>query len=361
MPKTQDKKQNQVPRIASDIQSRTEKYFDTLLTTTLTNTSASSAPTIIAVGCSGGADSMALTHMLNGWALKNNKHIHALIVDHNIRPEANAEAQITKTALATYERVTPFILKWADGAGIKTAIQERARDARYALMAQHCTAHNITHLCTAHHMDDQFETVLFRLAGGSGLDGLGGIKATSKHTKTLTLVRPLLEVSKNDLTGYCAAHNIAHVNDPSNQNDRFARVRLRGAAAALSAEGLTPKRLSTTAMRLSRARDALDAYAEQAFNTHLITQDETAKNKHQITLHKNILQACPTEIIIRVLLHSINLLTPRSKTSPPPRLSRVESIAADLLNTNTPMRGRTLGGIKFSRDDKRGLIVIQKL
>lgn len=309
-------------------------------------------PPVVAVACSGGPDSMGLTHILHEWAKSNSAKVHALIVNHNLRPEAADEAATVAERLKNYEHLTPFILNWDNGAKTTSALQENARNARYEIMARHCTAQNISHLFTAHHLNDQAETLLFRLAKGSGLDGLGGIQEKRAYNKTLTLLRPLLGVPKADLLAYCAAHNISYVSDPSNEKDMFARVRLRKSYEALSAEGLTPERLSTTANRLRRAGEALDIWAQDSFETYLIEQTD----KH-ISLNSALLEDLPEEIVIRILLMCINTLSESDKPYPP-RLSRVETIAHNMLHS-TPFKARTLAGLKFSLRKKR--LVIEQL
>lgn len=312
------------------------------------------SPKIIAVGCSGGPDSMALTHMLGRWAAKHGRQIHALIVDHGLRANSSHEAQQAHRTLSGFNHVTPFILRWENGANTVSAIQENARNARYALMAAHCAAHDIPYLCTAHHMDDQAETMLFRLAKGTGLEGLAGIRQTRPYDNQLTLVRPLLDTAKADLLAYCTENDIPYVSDPSNEKDMFARVRLRRSYEALSAEGLTPERLGTTANRLRRAGEALDLWAKESFNAYLIEQTE-----QRIVLSSDLLKDRPEDIIIRILGLCIEKLSDNDKPYPP-RLSRVETIARDLLYT-TPFKARTLAGLKFSIKNKKTQIIIEQL
>lgn len=307
-------------------------------------------PRVIAVGVSGGPDSMALAVMLGAWATKKKIKVHAITVDHGLRKESLIEAKDVAKALVKHApHVTHKILKWT-GRKPSARLMEQARTARYFLIEGYCRSHKIKHLVLAHHMDDQAETFLFRLAKGSGLDGLGGMRAVQVRGG-LTILRPLLDVSKDRLVSTCASQKISFINDPSNESARFARPRLRKAKAALEEEGLSSKRLAVTAQRLGRAREALEVIAEKTFYKSAVSV--TAQ---KIVLDKKAWMAAPEEIALRVLMRAIATLRP--ETDYPPRMERVESLFQDMYRL-AAFRKRTLGGLVFSRDDKRGLITLE--
>ena len=170
----------------------------------------------VAVGVSGGPDSMALAWLLSQISKTNpgSPPIHALTVDHGLRTESAAEAAQVGVWVSGWPGLTHHVLRWEQGAD--TRIQEEARRARYDLMAEYCRARDIRHLFLAHHMDDQAETVLFRLAKGSGLDGLAGMKPWQERGD-IVLLRPLLEIPKERLLETCASESIPFVKDPSNE------------------------------------------------------------------------------------------------------------------------------------------------
>ncbi len=114
----------------------------------------------------------------------------------------------------------------------------------------------------AHPLDDQAETVLLRLAKGSGVDGLAAM-APVREAAEIRLLRPLLDITKARLRDTCRSFGQSWLDDPSNRSPRFARGRLRGVSAALAAEGLTPDRLAATARRAARARAALETAAAE--------------------------------------------------------------------------------------------------
>ena len=219
----------------------------------------------LAVAVSGGPDSMALAHILALLAAESQFDLHILTVDHGLRVEAAQEAVEVATYFEGKDHVTARILERdIEDHQKDKRIQEAARQDRYALMAAYCAEKGIKHLFLAHHADDQMETVLFRLAKGSGLDGLAGMRDVQPYSDELTLCRPLLSLSKDDLLSYCAAHDIPYVEDKSNEDDKFARVRMRKSQAVLVEEGFSVQRLSVTASRLNRAGQAL-VFPENAF------------------------------------------------------------------------------------------------
>ena len=304
----------------------------------------------IAVGVSGGADSMALVCLLGRWGEEHGVSIHALSVDHGLRPEAASEVRQVAKILSSKPAVRHAILTWDKP--IDKCVQEEARKARYTLMAEYCAAQEISTLFLAHHQDDQAETFLFRLAKGSGLDGLAGMQPVSHYNDNLVLCRPFLALSKERLIATCDAVGVSFIEDPSNQNDKFARVRLRRAREILEGEGLSNKRLAVTAERLSRASIGLDEVASRVL---CIAAKE--KNTKLIVFKFSELVLWPEEIVLRVILKSIGFLGAEKIYQP--RMEKVESLVNELISSK-PFRKRTLGGVVFERDDGRDEIILSK-
>ena len=303
---------------------------------------------VFAAAVSGGPDSMALAKLLSGWVKENNKTIHALTVDHGLRPESADEARQVGIWLKDWPNVRHVILKW-EGEKPQNRIQEEARNARYQLMSKYCAGEGINHLFLAHHQDDQAETFLLRLAMGSGLDGLAAMRAAQNYG-SLVLLRPFLALPKERLVATCAAMNVPFVNDPSNKSENFARVRLRKSLAALEAEGLSSKRLAMTAERLDRARTALDHIAEKAQISAALSSDT-----HRIVYRIEALRPWPDEIILRVLVYAMKKLRPAGDHLP--RMEKIESLFRDFMSP-APFTKRTLGGLIFERDDKEGVFAV---
>ncbi len=301
-----------------------------------------------AVGVSGGPDSMALCFLLRAWARRrlNPPKIHVLTVDHGLRKESAREVKQVGRWLKDFKDVRHKILTWRPDTAVTSRVQEQAREARYALMGSFMKEQGLRRLFVAHHLDDQAETVLFRLTRGSGLDGLSGMAPEQPFAEGLVLCRPLLSIPKARLVQTCKANGVDYLDDPSNQSAQFTRVRLRGSMHVLEGEGLTPERLGLTAKRLARAREALDALAEKAFIRGLI-DNKTGR----IVFSIQILRDVPEEIGLRVLLRLIAVLVPPEPYGP--RLERVEALFCDLLKP-APFRKRTLHGIVFERKDDEG-------
>ena len=212
----------------------------------------------IAVALSGGPDSMALCVLADAWARRQGGRVVALTVDHRLRPDSTAEAAAVggwMDALGIEHR----ILTWE---GIKplAAIQAKARTARYDLLAGWCRRAGVLHLALAHELEDQAETLLMRLARGSGAHGLAGMSAISE-TAGVRILRPLLAVERDRLAATLRARKQPWVEDPSNRDTAYARVRVRQWLPALAQAGCGMahlKRLAETfAARRAEGEDGI--------------------------------------------------------------------------------------------------------
>lgn len=219
-----------------------------------------------AVAVSGGPDSMALTLLLSEWGKKNGKHVTALIFDHRIRPESTKEAEQVKKILKG-QGIKAEILTTPERIG-KRNLQAEARKYRYAALADYCREKQCRYLFTAHHADDQLETMLMRLARGSGLEGLSGIAPVSAMGD-ITLIRPLLSVSKEELIATLKARKCSWIEDPSNYSAAYARNRMRKVTALLMEEGLTPSRVTATATHLQNALGFIREEVNRFLHTHI--------------------------------------------------------------------------------------------
>lgn len=190
----------------------------------------------LAVAVSGGADSMALTLLADAWARRRGGAITGLTVDHRLRAESAQEARRVGIWLSG-KGIAHRTLRWL-GAKPGSGIEAAAREARYGLLAQWCRRQDVLHLLTAHHGDDQAETILLRRGRGSGAEGLSGM-APVRALPGVRLLRPLLARRRADLAATLAAMDQPWLEDPSNQDPRFARVRARRALAGGNGETLS--------------------------------------------------------------------------------------------------------------------------
>ena len=179
---------------------------------------------VLAVAVSGGADSMALALLAHEWAQTRGGKIVAMTVDHGLRSDSAHEAKWVGQALSAHG-IDHIVLPWL-GDKPSGAVQERARIARYDLLDQACATHGILHLLVAHHLDDQIETIAMRDSHGTKPMGRAGM-SSRRFLKSVRLLRPFLSVAKNDLIATLKARGQDWVEDPSNQNPKFERVRIR--------------------------------------------------------------------------------------------------------------------------------------
>ena len=205
----------------------------------------------VALAVSGGPDSLAL--LLLAHAARPGE-ICAATVDHRLRPEAADEAVMVADACGDLD--IPHAILAVDVAHDPRGAQAAARHARYAALAGWAVARGASALATAHHLDDQAETMLMRLARGAGIAGLSGIRRTRplEQAPGVTLVRPLLGWRKAELEYIVVAAGLTAVDDPSNRDPRFDRTRAR---SLLQGGWPAPERLAAVAQRLGEAEEAL--------------------------------------------------------------------------------------------------------
>ncbi len=314
---------------------------------------------------SGGADSTALLYLLACWQKRHkpSPQLHAVTIDHGLRPQSRREAAGVKR-IAAKLGVAHRTMRWA-GEKPATGLQEKARAERYRLLLAAARKAHARCVITAHTLDDQAETVLFRLARGSGLTGIGAMARVSSagfHTGVVrapvmrgakgspALVRPLLGVAKARLIATLRAAGIAHVEDPSNDDPRFARVRWRKLAPALAAEGLTAERLVQLARRVRRNETAIEAVVTAAF-------DRLASRPAASTIEFDArgLREVPAEIVLRLVGRAAGEVGDEG----PVELGKLESMCESLAEAFDRPAGRfrrTLAGAMVSLQRDRLIV-----
>ena len=289
---------------------------------------------------SGGPDSTALLGLAARWAkrLRRPPKLIAVTIDHGLRAEAAREAAAVKR-LARSLGVSHRTLRWR-GRKPKTGLQEAARSARYRLLAEAAASAGYAHILTAHTLDDQAETVLFRLARGSGLIGLAGMARVSPlpigTDRMGFLLRPLLHIPKARLLATLRAADIAYSDDPSNRDPRFARPRLRALMPQLADEGLSAHGLSRFAARMRRA-DATIEFAVAAAREALAP--EPWSEGGTVRFETIRFAGLPAEVALRLLGRAVA----RTGSEGPVELAKLESLYAAMRQTASRLR-RTLAG-----------------
>ena len=254
--------------------------------------------TKLAIAVSGGPDSMALLSLA---AASKNVPIIAFTVDHGLRAEAKAEAEMVAN-WCVGQGISHQTLLWEHN-GVEGNLQANAREARYQLLCDAAKKAGASHLAVAHTLEDQAETLLLRLMRGSGVDGLSAMSAlVEKHE--MAIIRPLLGVQKARLLEHLAEADVPFAQDPSNQDQAFDRVRARALMAELP---LDAGRLVRTASLMASEREALDWAARQAWAGAV-----TLSDFGYATL---ALEELPQALAMRLLRRALRLFS--AQTYPP--------------------------------------------
>lgn len=286
---------------------------------------------VIAVGVSGGADSLALALWAADNAEKCNVKIVALTVDHGLRPESVQEAEYVANIMQNFN-IEHHILVW-EGEKPQTGIEESARIARYNLLKNWCFAHNIKSLMVAHHQLDQAETFFMRLQRGSGLDGLCGMNPVSDF-EGLRILRPFLQTDPQKLKDFLLKRNIKWVEDSSNQNEDFLRVKIRKFLPVFSEKtGIDIAKITKTMDTLARSKAYIDNQTEKFIKNHCHKIDEFAMSVAQKTLRQ-----AEDEIIYRFLAYACKKIG--AKTYQPR--------ADDLMRIMQKIKGEVFSGCTLS-------------
>jgi tRNA(Ile)-lysidine synthase len=276
----------------------------------------------VILAVSGGADSTALMVLAQRWRRRRTRGPELIVatVEHGLRTGSRAEAKAVG-ALARKLGLSHEILAWR-GKKPKTGIEAVARAARYRLLADLARRRAAAAIATAHTLDDQAETVLMRLAAGSGPAGLAGMRPRDvRHG--VVLLRPLLGLRKARLLATLTRAGIRWTEDPMNADHAFARPRLRTAGAALAREGLSPERMGRLAERVARYEDVVAAAVEMA-------RPQVADSQRPGLLDGHALVAAPEEIALRLLAEAIVGVGASCGAEKPLRLQRLEALWREL-------------------------------
>ena len=256
----------------------------------------SAPPRVLGVAVSGGGDSVALLHLLNDYARSRGIALHAATVDHGLRPEAAREAAMV-AAQCRALGVPHDTLRWT-GWDHSGNLQNEARKARYRLLADWARGQGIGAVCIGHTADDLAETFVMRLGRRAGVDGLSAMPAVfDRHG--MRWHRPLLNARRADLRAHLTQRGVTWVDDPSNEDDSFARVRIRKALTVLTDLGVDSAALADVSRHLADARTALDAQMFAAARAHAHVQCGA------VAMNWQALCDLPTETRRRLLTHTI--------------------------------------------------------
>ena len=271
------------------------------------------APPALAVAVSGGPDSLALLLLAHA-ALPG--RVHAATVDHGLRPESAAEADKVARLCGELGVLHSILAVRVERAG--EGVQAAARNARYAALAGWMDAEGLELLATAHHADDQAETLLMRLNRGSGVAGLAGVRAAGSVPGSdgrLRLCRPLLGWRQSELCEIVEVAGIEAAQDPSNVDDAFDRARLRRRMG--EAPWLDPAALARSAALLAEAEAALEWVAGPLF----AARAEAAEGAVTLRPH-----GLPPELLRRLVLRCLRLVAPGASPRGEPLAALIERL-----------------------------------
>lgn len=311
----------------------TKDEYSSLLSACLPNACDSPEASQIALAVSGGADSTALALATADWAGTSKNKLIAFIVDHKLRATSTNEAKSVSEQLLRLGIQTE-ILTW-EHSEITNDLHATARKARYTLLESACNRHNRKYLLLGHHSDDQAETILMRIAKGTGIDGLAGIRPYNKQNGIIRL-RPFLNQPKARLIATCHQAGIPFVDDQSNASPNYARGRLRAVMPHLEAEGFTSDRLTDLGRRAAQARDALDHYAER-----LTEQSVETELCGSLKIQLGLWREHPQEIQYRALARCLKYI---HQTEYPPSFDAVNTLIHGLSSEDNNW-GKTINGV----------------
>lgn len=279
----------------------------------------------LGVAVSGGSDSLGLLHLLHDLG---GPSVHVVTVDHGLRPTSAGEAlHVARLSEAMGHPHTT--LAWAgwDGRG---NLQDEARRTRYSLMAEWGLAQGLDAIALGHTMDDAAETFLMRLSRAAGIDGLSPM-APRFERHGMTFLRPLLSVRRAALRGLLASRGVTWVEDPSNDDDTFDRVRARSVLAGLAPVGITAERIAEVSAHLDEARAALDAYAVRFARAHV------SGAAGDLVFDSTALRAEPAETRRRLLAAALRFVS--SAPYPPRKAPLDDLLAAVVERRNSALHG----------------------
>lgn len=297
----------------------------------------------LGVAVSGGGDSLALMLCAADWARAHDIGFRAVTVDHGLRAGAAEEARAV-ARIAADRGIAHDILTWQgwDGQG---NLQDHARAARYDLIAGWARASASSHVVLGHTADDQAETLLMRLARGAGVDGLSAIPPR-RMVQGVAFLRPMLQIARDDLRRWLQDQGQGWIDDPSNDDPRFDRIKARRALDVLAPMGLDRASLVTVAENMATARKALNWF------TYLAARDMTRVEMGDVTMDRAAFWALPDEIQRRLLAQALCWIS--GQAYPPRRRPLMRMVAAALDGAGMTLHGCRLlpgkGPIRLTRE-----------
>ena len=288
------------------------------------------------VAVSGGPDSLALSFLSKIYSIKKSLNVKYFIVDHKLRKNSTLEAKQVQKQLKNFS-INLNILTW-NGAKPKNNIQSIARNKRYELLIDRAKKLKIQNVLVGHHLDDLFENFFIRILRGSGLNGLVSLdKETQK--KDINLIRPLINFDKKDLIYISNYIFGSYVEDPSNEDDKFKRIKVRNFLKQLALEGLDRKKFLLTIKNLKFANENIKFYVKKNFEENV-----TILKKNENVILKENFFSQSNEVVFRTFTEVIKVV---GKKYYPVRGKKIDKIL-QLIDAKSSFKV-TLGGCVIKR------------
>ena len=299
------------------------------------------------VSLSGGPDSLALAYFSKCFQLINNKKVYYVHIDHKIRKNSTKEAKDLKYFIKKFQ-INCEIFSWKKNKKIRTT-QKNARIARYSLLEKFCKKKKIGAILLAHHQDDVYENFFIRMLRGSGIRGLTSFSSKDTYiNKNLKGYRPFLDIEKETLLKVTNKVFGYFIDDPSNYNNEFLRIRIRNLLNNLKHEGFNKEKFDLTYCNLHSANETLKYYSDQNIlkNTNFFSINKT----NTIVINFKFFKQ-PNEIVLRSLA---SLISKTNRKYYPPRgkimLKKINEIRG------TSFKKTTVGGCIIERVNNTTLI-----
>ena len=278
----------------------------------------------LAIAVSGGSDSMALTLLAHHWVISRGGRITALVVDHGLRQESRAEANQVCEWLRPLG-IEIHVLIW-EGEKPQHRIQELARQARYDLLEKWCLDNQVGYLLTAHQGDDQWETLMQRLSRDSGSRGLRGI-LPERPRPFGRLLRPFLRrgphdlgILKTEIIAYLETQGQTYINDPSNENNKYERVRWRQERVSWEQKGYTIEKVATIINEAIVSFEALESKY-----TNWVSENCEVSSLGYLRLNKAEWNTCSPELQNHILSQILSCFQDRPYPTPTPTLHNIRT------------------------------------
>ncbi len=299
------------------------------------------------IAVSGGSDSMALFHMLTDWESDNRPKIFVASIDHGLRSESKSEVEFVKKICETKKIEHVALTPAMHLSKVRGNLQNNARSARYQLLKNWAISKNLQCVLIGHTLDDQEENLLIRFFRGSGVDGLAGMEKKSVRNGILWM-RPLLKFRKEELRNYLRNSNYSWIDDCSNYNEKFKRVKMRKLLKQLKSNDLITSNFVKTADHMLRSSKLSKEIAKSNSKTLL-----SFNVVGQITFEVDKFSKLFEDTQFRILSGIISWFSGKFYK---PRFSQLENMHNKILNLK--WMGATLGGTVFKK--KNGIVTVMR-